>query len=53
MALEEKLYYTNKLKILKNLKDLGYCVATKKLCDQPPNEHSVQSLSRVQPFATP
>ena len=53
MALEEKLYYTNKLKILKNLKDLGYCVATKKLCDQPPNEHSVQSLSRVRPFATP
>lgn len=28
MALKEKLYYTNKFKILKNFKDLGYCVPT-------------------------
>ena len=38
MALEYKLYYTNKFKILKNLRDLGNCVATNKLCGQPPNE---------------
>lgn len=38
MALEYKLYYTNKFKILKHLRDLGNCVATNKLCGQPPNE---------------